>query len=347
MSEATRFSRTAGRQVKRAIAAGLELSGIVRRSRADRQQELAVLMYHGVVHDLRGPAAYGDLFVSARDFARHLDHLKRYYHPVSLAAIVDALATSTPFPARAVAVTIDDGYENTLKVALPLLAEAGVPATVFVSTDLIGTPRYFWFDGLRLLVHRAWESQTAFDLGSGIQVPAASPSRQETQWMSLCGRILDLPLLARTAVQGGIDRLIEREGVLGRFPEFALTTWDDLRAAVAGGILSVGSHAVAHEDLSALTLPEQTAILRVSRERIEQELGLACTTIAYPYGRWNRDSPIAARDAGYRCGMTVEPGFNAVTDNAFGLKRIMVGDKGDLTILSSRLSGSWQRLKFR
>jgi len=345
VSEASRFSRAAEGQLKRLIAIGLQLSGAVRRSRADRKRDLAVLLYHGVVGDLRGPAAYGDLFVSARDFARHLDHLKRHYQPLSLAAIVDAMETKTPFPPRAVAVTIDDGYENTVRVALPLLADAGIPATVFVSTDLVGTQRYYWFDGLRLLVQRAWESRRAFDIGSGIRVLSASPSRQETQLMSLSRQILDVPLPARSAVQSAIDQLIDREGLLGRFPEFALATWDDLRKAVAGGILSVGSHLLAHGDLTAMTHHDQASELRASRDRIEQELGVACTTVAYPYGRFNGESPIAARDAGYRCAVTADPDFNEATDHPFRLKRVMVGDQGNMAILAARLSGSWQRLR--
>ena len=337
--------RAVERQLKRTIAYGLGLSGVLGRARARRQTDLAVLMYHGVLADLRGPADYGDLFVSAHDFARHLDHLKRHYQPMSVEAIVEALATNAPFPPRAVAVTIDDGYVNTVDVALPLLQDAGIPAMVFVPTDLIGTRQYLWFDGLRLLVHHAWQLRKAFDLGSGIQVLSIPPSGQEGQWMALCGRILDVPLPARTAVQCALDQFVEREGLLGRFPEFALTTWNDLRAAVDGGILSVGSHALAHADLSALTPDEQTADLRASRERIEQELGVPCTTVAYPYGRWNPDSPAAARRARYRCAMTAELGFVEVTDSPFSLRRVMVGDKGDMTILAARLSGSWRRLR--
>jgi len=38
----------------------------------------------------------------------------------------------------AVAITFDDGYENIWQYAHPLLASAGVPATVFIITDYIG-----------------------------------------------------------------------------------------------------------------------------------------------------------------------------------------------------------------
>src|SRR5262245_5544784 len=102
MGETGGLSRAARHHLKRAVALGLTVSGRLARSRAARHHDAAVLMYHGVLEEVRGPAAYGDLFVSARDFARHLDHLKRHYYPMSLADIISCFATHTAFPPRAV-----------------------------------------------------------------------------------------------------------------------------------------------------------------------------------------------------------------------------------------------------
>ena len=49
-------------------------------------------------------------------------------------------------PARAVAVTFDDGYVDNLNVAVPLLNVHSIPATVFVAAGMIGTGREFWWD---------------------------------------------------------------------------------------------------------------------------------------------------------------------------------------------------------
>lgn len=54
-----------------------------------------------------------------------------------MAQAVDDLADGRPRPGIAV-VTFDDGLRNNFTTALPILRELGVPATVYVTCDLIG-----------------------------------------------------------------------------------------------------------------------------------------------------------------------------------------------------------------
>ena len=48
-------------------------------------------------------------------------------------------------------VTFDDGYTSNLTLALPILEELGIPATVFVVTGYMGTDGYMSWDDLRML----------------------------------------------------------------------------------------------------------------------------------------------------------------------------------------------------
>ena len=57
---------------------------------------------------------------------------RRGYRPVTFS---EAVARPR---GRVMAVTFDDGYRSGFDVARPLLAEMGVPATLFVPTDHIG-----------------------------------------------------------------------------------------------------------------------------------------------------------------------------------------------------------------
>src|SRR5690606_7757052 len=57
-------------------------------------------------------------------------------------------------PARALAVTIDDGYRDALDAAA-LLARHALPATVFVATGYVGAARPFWWDVLAAALHPA------------------------------------------------------------------------------------------------------------------------------------------------------------------------------------------------
>jgi peptidoglycan/xylan/chitin deacetylase (PgdA/CDA1 family) len=62
-----------------------------------------------------------------------------------------------------------------------------------------------------------------------------------------------------------------------------LLTWTELREVAAAGV-EIGSHALVHRPLDVLPDDLLTTEVRGSRERIEQEVGLAVRSFAYPHG---------------------------------------------------------------
>lgn len=120
------------------------------------------------------------------------------------------------------------------------------------------------------------------------------------------------PVLARHGVVGTVflpTQFIGREAPvdwpvidqwIGGPHEGELTpmTWDDARALVDAG-WEVGSHTCTHPDLSALDEAALRSELVDSRRECEDQLGVPCRALAYPYGRADRRVMAAARRAGY------------------------------------------------
>ncbi len=91
-----------------------------------------ILTYHAVE---RGA---GPLFVEPGLLAAHLDCIVESGAAVlTISAIAEALRSGT-LPERAVAITFDDGCRSVASVAAPLLAERGLPATVFCVAGHVG-----------------------------------------------------------------------------------------------------------------------------------------------------------------------------------------------------------------
>lgn len=67
-------------------------------------------------------------------------------------------------------------------------------------------------------------------------------------------------------------------------------------------LVEIGSHTMSHRDLTTLAPREQLRELRDSREALESLLQRPVDTVAYPYGRADRTTVAAAREAGYRAG---------------------------------------------
>src|SRR3954471_13278945 len=89
---------------------------------------LRVLMYHKV-NDLEG----NPLSVPCAIFDEQMTLLGDLgYTVVSLDAVLDHYALSTPLPEGAVLITFDDGYRDNLANAVPILRKHGYPAVLFV-----------------------------------------------------------------------------------------------------------------------------------------------------------------------------------------------------------------------
>lgn len=93
---------------------------------------LRVLMYHAI-----GSPALGDtlgLFsLSPALFREQMEHLARH-HTAQLVSLSPDISVK---PELQIAISFDDGYLDNLRVAAPILAELGLPFTVFVTSDFV------------------------------------------------------------------------------------------------------------------------------------------------------------------------------------------------------------------
>ncbi|HME02078.1 MAG TPA: D-glucuronyl C5-epimerase family protein [Solirubrobacteraceae bacterium] len=85
-----------------------------------------------------------DLCVLPERFERQVELLiERGFRGVRFAELVNSAGRD-----RVLAVTFDDGYRSVIEIALPILSRFGLPATVFVPTDYIGTTGKLCWPGI-------------------------------------------------------------------------------------------------------------------------------------------------------------------------------------------------------
>ena len=99
---------------------------------------IPVLLYHSVAD--RSAAADRRWTVSRSDFAAHVDVLAESgCAAIQIDELAAALRGERPLPERAVAVTFDDGFADTL-AAVETLQARGLAATVYVTSGEVGRP---------------------------------------------------------------------------------------------------------------------------------------------------------------------------------------------------------------
>jgi glycosyltransferase involved in cell wall biosynthesis len=126
---------------------------------------LTVVTYHQV----KSPADDGSS-VGPAEFREQMRFLRANYRVVPLADAVKALSAAGATE-RLVAITFDDGYLDNATAAAPILRSLDLPATFFVSTDMIGRCPVARGSGLRYRVSYLQPCRHGSDL------PRAGPAR--------------------------------------------------------------------------------------------------------------------------------------------------------------------------
>lgn len=117
-----------------------------------------ILMYH-VTTDPPADAPFPDLYVSASEFADQMQALHAAgYVAVTQQEVWDAWHRGGPLPARAVVVSIDDGYHSNYVNARPVLKRLGWPAVLNLKVGNLSEPEYGLTGGqVRALIADGWE----------------------------------------------------------------------------------------------------------------------------------------------------------------------------------------------
>ncbi len=246
-----------------------------------------ILCYHNVV--ATGSRTVGDpgLHMPRERFEQQIRWLAAHYTVIGLDEFVARVSAGKPLRAVA-ALTFDDAYAGVFDHAVPVLQSLGVPATVFVVATA-GRQAGFWWDQKRI-------------------VESSDPTLRRERLNTLRGDETaivpgpageDLPASHRPA------------------------EWDTVRAACRSGI-TIGAHTVTHRSLPTLSDAELEFEVVTGRTMIERATGARADFFAYPYGLWDYRVRSRVRLAGYRAGLTLNPGLNRPFADPCSLRRLNV-----------------------
>jgi peptidoglycan/xylan/chitin deacetylase (PgdA/CDA1 family) len=268
-----------------------------------------VLGYHRVVDDFAAAARteMPNMLTSARMFEHHLDYIGRHFRFVSIDEIGKQTASGVPFSRPVAAVTFDDGYRDVYEHAYPILKRKGIPAAVFVVTDLVGRPSWQVHDQLYQLVAKGfatWDDPARELAGMltdlGLPVRELLPADATRSPLHVVSALLPCLPLAE------VRRLIEGiEVSVGKgFCNVPLSmTWPMLTEMQREGI-TIGSHTRSHVSLPMESDEVIVDELQESKWALEQHLGGPVLHFAYPGGQFTPAVVDAVARAGYRFAYT-------------------------------------------
>jgi peptidoglycan/xylan/chitin deacetylase (PgdA/CDA1 family) len=279
----------------------------------------------------------GPLVLTYHRIAAGRDPLGQCVQPERFAEHLAVLAVSAEIvpldelggSSRQVALTFDDGYADNATAAAPLLRAHDAAATFFVPTRVLADPREYWWDRLEH-AHFDTPRSATVDVeidGRRVRIDVRDDEGRSRSLKALSRRLRPLP---PAAVEEGVAAVVAQ---LGADPApcdaHALLTEAELRDLAADPLFELGSHAVTHTMLSALTPVEQEQELVSSRTALAQLTGAAPAAVAYPFGTPDAIDVAtvhAAAAAGYQRGYVNTPGRIDTRRAPFAQPRHMVHD---------------------
>ncbi len=240
-----------------------------------------ILMYHSI-------AAEADaLWIDPRNrlppaaFRRQMAFLARHRRVVSMDELASSIRAGVSLPRGCVVITLDDGYRDALTEAAPILAEYGLPATLYLATGYVSRTENQWIDQLYALfasrtrdeIHMPWENE-ARSLGNTRASLAA--------YHKIARKLIVSSHEERASILAELDDRLRPS----RRPPRLTLCWDEVRILRRQyPLVGIGGHTRDHIDLTSASPAEAKEEIEACSRDITDTLGERPRHFSFPYNR--------------------------------------------------------------
>lgn len=287
---------------------------------------VGVLMAHGVYPEtkINGVPVPGSSRL-LRDVKTNLVNLKGHTF-VSIDEAEGMVNGTLPMRKDCLVLTFDDSLKAHVEVIAPKLVEWGIPATFYISTEIMETRRPYWWLRLEYAVSKIGTTPVAATMPDGEKITITPANKWEMRRkisMKLFGSFK--PAQCEKVAESVESQVgVDWKQIGNDSPYAGSMTWDDVRELSRMGF-TIGSHTHSHPNLTLLNAEELRSELEGSKQTLEKQCGKPCCHLSYPHGKHSQKICDAARVAGYSSAVTTESGhWNRKGGDPFRLQRYSI-----------------------
>lgn len=262
-------------------------------------------------------------------FEAQIRYLSRHYRIVPLRELV-ASVRNGGVKGGTVAITVDDGYEDFVQFAYPVLQKYRVPATIYLVSGFVARQLWLWFDAIHYLVCSAAPGQYRLDLGIVRTDATLGDAASRNQlWDRLADACLPLEPQVRSRVLNDLAAQLRVPLPTAPTSEYAAMSWEQARS-LDPKIVELGAHTLSHPILSRCTREEQQHEIQSGRRMIEGEVQREVTNFCYPNGQpgdFNADTIELLRGMGFASAVVAHGSMIRAGADPFTLERLAAPDE--------------------
>lgn len=244
-----------------------------------------ILMLHRVLADDHSAELphRNELCVGPQAFERMLRWLQQHFDCVHLMDLLKAHEHPACDGRPKVALTFDDGWRDTALNAFPLLQRYNVPASIFLSTDYIGSRQRFWWESIGETLWGSHGERARRQLNDSLRQtgrPLPRPFDElDVERRSLA--LLHFLQSLKTLSPEDLNRLTDE------CPDESLPQaldWHQVRSLEASGLVRFGPHGASHAILTGLDDQRLHEELSRSRDALLNGCNRPLPVYCYPNG---------------------------------------------------------------
>ena len=291
------------------------LQPIVKLQTPQLSSSVTIFMFHAI-HEDHSPHLICPSSRSRASLLSAIESIQRRFPIVSLDDALNCLDATDKSP-RAV-LTFDDSLRVSAELTAPLLSEMGIPATFYLSTDVLDSGTHYWWHRVEYVLTYGSGEVTLEIAGVNISLSGG------------CDQALVKKQLKLVTAQERDEAITRIEEALGAaltdgqhpYPCADVMTWDQARQIRDLG-LTIGSHSLSHDNLARVQAEPLRRELKDSKSRIEEMLDISCDHFCYPYGFHDSGTREAVLEAGCASALTCDtPGWNPPGYDRLSLRRV-------------------------
>ncbi len=296
---------------------------------------IPILMYHAITDQSLSIADW--CFLESRAFQQQMRFISANFRVIPLSSVPDVLhAGSSEIPC--IAVTFDDGFQNFKDVALPILHDENVQATVFLVTGYLDNDDTLWFCRLNIAL--------ASTMNTSLFCHGERYDLSDNASKSITSRKLQRHLKKQPphSINEEISALCRLLGVPDSDPAprpFRLLSRSEAATLAADPLVDIGAHTRSHVILSHLDTATQEREIDQSLSDVFSITGEPCKLFAYPNGQvgdYNDITLAILRQSGVAVAVTAREGVNSPQSPVLELRRLGIGSDISMTAFRDLLT---------
>jgi peptidoglycan/xylan/chitin deacetylase (PgdA/CDA1 family) len=326
-------------------------------AKAFQEHPCIILLYHRIVDDNsrylnKGAAVHHPL----KDFKREIAYFKRNFQILSMDEVVSRIKSGRGFKRPSIAITFDDGYLDNYTLAYPVLKKHRVPATIYLTTGLVGTSGGIWTEQIGLAFLETRKDHFNFPALLGDKTIPIKTKEEKEQANSEVSEALKLrPDNERRELIQELFEKLEVSEKSGHFGERMMLNWDEVQEMRKDGVI-IGSHSHTHPILSQMPIEKAKDEILNSKKVVEKNVEVGVKHFSFPNGReedFSDELRDYCRKIGFEsvCSVVYGP-YDPAKKDPFALKRMgairplsmMIGEIVRLFFrgATKRNGGAWQ-----